>query len=355
MSKLKSITVLFFLLAVVFFGLSLKNLQNSNYAQSKEREMLITSYLRLADILKGLSSTICKEIGTVSSKNKDDITLSCEQMDSIIIKLKVAPKITEEERDHYNKLLINLTENLFDIAQKNKNSELAQKIESYKTDINKQMKIVTNKNLKLTQSINQTENQLQRYKDELSTARQAQKEVEERLQRQIQQYQAERDAAINDKRLLQSDLQKMQKEHNVLKNELKAATIEAKPKKIAETAPSPTPLPPPPLPVTTSENEGENLKNTKIATKDELKKQLTDDLMLFSEMKRNRELRQRLVEHFADPDAKTIQIDDTSYSIKEYADKLALLGPYNIAITDLKTDKQGKITAMKINETRLQK
>lgn len=369
------LSILMFILAVTGW---MKSESNKSVGQA-QKEKLIASYVRLADILKGMSGEMCQRLARLNEgQNATNVSLSCSKIDSIIIRLKTIEDLTEQQRDQYNATLTNLTGDMFSVAEQTNDKILKEKIEKYRTQINQELAILKDKNVKLQLSRNQAiseaqktkqivaqlENQLkqsvntnnnaniEQLQRELQQARIAQQNAEQEL-RNAQQRQAQ------EKNTEQQILQREREKEKQTEKELaKVQEKERKEKELAEqkereqkelqSANEQTDANENKLPT-----EKTNPAQGKPMSKEFLKRQLTTDFEQISPTNRNHETKNRLREQFASPNAEAIFCDNKSYSVNSYWDKLSLTGPYDIHILDLQTDKEGKIISLSIEETRL--
>lgn len=335
----------------------------------EEKEVLVASYLRLADLLKGMSDTVCEQLAQYKHEKIDGPTMaeSCKEIDDIIIRLKAVSDLSEAQRDEYNKTLTAITKRIVDISQHTQDQKLAKKMNTLRQSMEKELKIVRDKNIKLTSSKTRAETVTQKALQERNAAINAQKNAEaalaqyqqthkdmplsateqqriNRLQAEVERSKKEKDAAI----AAQKRLEEAQKD---LKNQLEQAKMLS--------------APVPPKDETPTEKKQENIvpkspettpvSPTAIMTEQELKLYIQQRFSEISPTRRNRDEKDKLRQLFADYSAEIIYTDNNSYSIDNYWDKLSLLGPYDIHVLELKTDLQGKITKLKIEETRLVK
>jgi hypothetical protein len=344
---------------------------DTNNISQEEKEVLVAAYLRLADLLKGVSGTMCEQLAQYNDyADKDTIMKNCEEINDIIIQLKASNELSETKRDEYNRRLNDITQRIINIAKTTQNAQLAQKIREVQQAMEREMKIVRNKNIKLNTIKKQAETAAQQAKRERDAAILAQQNAEktlaiyqqqlieaqskphtqpniadqqrlQTLQAEVERAQRERDAAIAEQKRLEQSKKEMKKAIEIIeadKNEPKAATV-------ANTAPDKN------TNISTSKPENPHA----IISIPQLKQQIQQNLGNISPERRSREEREQVRLLFANPSAEIIYTDNNTYSIDSYWDKLSLLGPYDIHITDLKTDNEGKITHIKIEETRLNK
>ena len=335
----------------------------------EEKEVLITSYLRLADLLKNVSSTICEQLTQQSeSADHDTIAYNCAEIDHIIVQLKATTDLTESRRDEYNHLLVSITERILQIAKTTKDQQVADKINTLRREMERELKVVRNKNIKLTNSRSRAQIAAEQARHERDAAVAAQANAEkllaeyraqhppntlsaseqmqlQRLQTEVSKARRERDEAVTAQQRLETQ-----------QSELKKQLEQTKKDKTSQVESDNTPI--------SSPNIIDNTPTSPTATSvaapitmsmPQLKKHVQQKLGNISPIHRPREDREQLRQLFASPSAEIIFTDNNSYSIDSYWDKLSLLGPYDIHITDIKTDLQGKITSMKIEETRLTK
>ena len=345
---------------------------DTNNISQEEKEVLVAAYLRLADLLKGVSGTMCEQLAQYNDyADKDTIMKNCEEINDIIIQLKASNELSETKRDEYNRSLSDITQRIINIAKTTQNAQLAQKIKDVQQAMEREMKIVRNKNIKLNTIKKQAETAAQQAKRERDAAILAQQNAEktlalyrqqlveaqskqaaqpntadqqrlQSLQAEVERAQRERDAAIAEQKRLEQSKKEMKKAIETMetaKNEPQAATV-------ASTAPDKN------TSIRTSKPEKTPRPITSIP---QLKQQIQQNLGNISPERRSREEREQVRLLFANPSAEIIYTDNNTYSIDSYWDKLSLLGPYDIHITDLKTDNEGKITHIKIEETRLNK
>lgn len=336
----------------------------------EEKEVLVTSYLRLADLLKNVSSTICEQLAQQNkSADHDTIAHSCAEIDHIIVQLKATTDLTESKRDEYNLLLTNITGRILQIAQTTNDQQVADKINALRREMERELKVVRNKNIKLTNSRSRAQIAAEQARHERDAAISAQANAEkllaeyraqhppntisaseqmqlQRLQAEVSKAQRERDAAITAQ-------QRLETQQNELKKKLEQANRDKSlPVESGGNMPVSSPnttdnVPTPPAAISVAAPIAMSMP--------QLKKHVQQKLGELSPVHRPREDREQLRQLFASPSAEIIFTDNNSYSIDSYWDKLSLLGPYDIHITDIKTDLQGKITQLKIEETRLTK
>ena len=334
----------------------------------EEKEVLIASYLRLADLLKGISSTLCEQLAQQNgAADHDTIAYNCAEIDHIIVQLKATTDLTEIKRDEYNLLLTNIIKRILQIAQTTNNQQVADKINTLHQEMERELKVVRNKNIKLSAGKSRAENAAEQARLERNAAIAAQENAEkslaeyrtqhseqtlsateqlqlQRLQAEVVKAQRERDAAV-------AAQQRLEAQQNELKKKLEqAATAEA-----AQAAANNTQRSNPEIAANMPAAPPVQAVAAPIMSIPQLKKHLQQKLGSLSPAYRPREDREQLRQLFASPATEIIFTENNSYSIDSYWDKLSLLGPYDIHITDLKTDLQGKVTQLKIEETRLTK
>jgi Asp-tRNA(Asn)/Glu-tRNA(Gln) amidotransferase A subunit family amidase len=202
----------------------------------EEKEVLITSYLRLADLLKNVSSTICEQLTQQSeSADHDTIAYNCAEIDHIIVQLKATTDLTESRRDEYNHLLVSITERILQIAKTTKDQQVADKINTLRREMERELKVVRNKNIKLTNSRSRAQIAAEQARHERDAAIAAQANAEkllaeyraqhptytlsaseqiqlQRLQTEVSKARRERDEAITAQQRLETQQSELKKQ-----------------------------------------------------------------------------------------------------------------------------------------------
>ena len=184
---------------------------------------------------------MCEQLAQYNDyADKDTIMKNCEEINDIIIQLKASNELSETKRDEYNRSLSDITQRIINIAKTTQNAQLAQKIKDVQQAMEREMKIVRNKNIKLNTIKKQAETAAQQAKRERDAAILAQQNAEkalaiyrqqlveaqskqaaqpnpadqqrlQSLQAEVERAQHERDAAIAEQKRLEQSKKEMKK------------------------------------------------------------------------------------------------------------------------------------------------
>ena len=334
---------------------SMFSLWQSNSSLKVEKQALTASYIRLADILSGVSRKICDEIHEFNDGIAvETVVENCKHIDEIVIELKTIDYLTEEKRLEYNKILIEITDYIFKVARELKDEKVALQIDNLKKKMDREMAIVQNKSVKLEHSNQYLKTKLERIKADKERAI----SEKETIQQQLFQALRERDEARQKAAELAHNAVRQEslatEDEKIIvaieEHEIAEEIIEETEKETAiedtETIKNNASL----LPI--AENK-EKVSYDKIA----IRKQLENYLMLLSPKRRDKKLHGKLRDYFANPNGEMISIKNSKYKYtpNNYLNRLTLMGPYDIEIKEIEFDLQGKITKLEVIEVRLER
>ncbi|MGB1206064.1 MAG: hypothetical protein ACPG5B_10475 [Chitinophagales bacterium] len=331
---------------------SIFSLWESNSTLKEQKQMLTASYVRLADILSGVSRKICDEIHEFNDGLEiETVVENCKHIDEIVIELKTIDYLTEEKRLEYNKNLLEITEYIFKVARELKDEKMAIEISKLKQKLDREMAIVQNKNVKLENSNQYLKAKLEETKSEKAQVLSEKRTTEQQLYQALQQRDEARGKAAelsNSMARQEQELENLKKENaktnkNEIEEEDNITENIVEEEKIEKENASLIPIP----------EEKENLSYDKLA----IREQLTNYLMLFSPKRRDRKLRSKVRNYFANPNENMITVkgNKSAYSPNNYLSRLTVTGPYDIMVNDIEFDLQGKITKLEVAEVKLER